>query len=183
MASKKQLTGGSGDVNPQWMSFARLTLSGANVTTSASATLPVPKIPASNKSTIIEVLKIVVHQAQFPALGAPFTGQERELVFSTISFGTVRAAWFEPNVFAIFNDQFTGAFTAAGTFGAQTQDVWTMDLTDGAGHGLLLATDRLFIQGTTVGYGVSVANFDFKILYRFKTVGLLEYIGIVQSQQ
>lgn len=64
------------------------------------------------------------------------------------------------------------------------------DLTDGAGHGVLVATDNVFLTlqtalssiiGTSVGGITGVA--ECAILYRFKEVGLAEYIGIVQSQQ
>lgn len=64
----------------------------------------------------------------------------------------------------------------------ETQEPWTDNLTDGAGHGYLVATDYIFAQ---VGsQNTNAAQFvDIKILYRWKNVGLQEYIGIVQGQQ
>lgn len=57
------------------------------------------------------------------------------------------------------------------------------DLTDGAGHGILIATDALYLNITFTG-AVTV-NFQtyLKLFYRLKAVGVEEYIGIVQSQQ
>ncbi|GAG62860.1 unnamed protein product, partial [marine sediment metagenome] len=60
--------------------------------------------------------------------------------------------------------------------------VYMWDCTDDIGHGILVASDYIYVQGDTTGYGVG-AEFNFKILYRFKNVRLQEYIGIVQSQQ
>lgn len=58
------------------------------------------------------------------------------------------------------------------------------DLTDGAGHGILVAVDKFYAQihSTYVAWG-GTGGIDFKFLYRFKKVSLAEYVGIVQSQQ
>ena len=67
-------------------------------------------------------------------------------------------------------------------------DPQTHDLTDDAGHGVLVASDKLWffisnrysINNTGTGAGASTAII--RVLYRFKSVGLTEYIGLVQSQ-
>lgn len=60
------------------------------------------------------------------------------------------------------------------------------DLTDGAGHGILVATDFLYFSfSTVVGSGSATSQASFascRIKYRWKEVKLEEYIGIVQSQ-
>ena len=62
-------------------------------------------------------------------------------------------------------------------------------MTDGAGHGVLIATDNVYFSllynaiptdGIAVQFTIG-GGCD--LLYRFKEVGLKEYIGIVQSQQ
>lgn len=63
------------------------------------------------------------------------------------------------------------------------------DLTDGAGHGILIATDNVFLgaQQNIALYTTPAGNYSTTVfcnlLYRFKEVSLQEYIGIVQSQQ
>jgi len=65
------------------------------------------------------------------------------------------------------------------------------DLTDGAGHGILIATDQIFLTQqtslaclTASGTADSITGFvQADLIYRFKEVKLQEYIGIVQSQQ
>jgi len=62
---------------------------------------------------------------------------------------------------------------------------WTKihDFTDGAGHGLLIAADKLYAAVSTRRYYASGHACNFDILYRWKNVGLAEYVGIVQTGQ
>lgn len=75
-------------------------------------------------------------------------------------------------------------------FSTDADSVEYHDLTDGAGHGVLIATDNIFlnVQVTNAAFNNVTADaisatFNCDILYRFKEVKLQEYIGIVQSQQ
>jgi hypothetical protein len=56
-------------------------------------------------------------------------------------------------------------------------------LTDSNGHGLLVATDQLFMNVDTQNTAQKTFSAVARVGYRFKDVGLTEYIGIVQSQQ
>lgn len=57
-------------------------------------------------------------------------------------------------------------------------------LNDGAGHGLLVATDNIYLSYVVQGVlPSSPLAFIARMLYRFKEVGISEYVGIVQSQQ
>lgn len=177
----ESLTGGTGDVNPQFFSGVMTQTVADNAITSAFP-LPVTRLPKGDKVTIVELLKVY---ADFPPLlgtNVAETTYNISMFFSTVSFGTGALAWNEPNVFALLQRQQRKAFTAAGTYIDTVNDPVSIDLTDGAGHGILLATDQFFVQlsSTNTATTNSVA---FKMLYRFKIVGLLEYIGIVQSQQ
>jgi len=64
----------------------------------------------------------------------------------------------------------------------QTDQIVEVDVTDGAGHGMLLAADKVFtfLYEAT---GKSGAGVDVWISYRWKNVSLTEYIGIVQASQ
>jgi hypothetical protein len=88
-----------------------------------------------------------------------------------------------PRLFAWGETSFRNAFTAAGSVSQNQSDiVQVMDLTDGAGHGILIATDSIFIAVSEVGY-TGPNTIGVKIMYRLVEVGLQEYIGLVQSQQ
>lgn len=176
------LTGGSGDVNPQWLTFFS-TQSAADTTTSTQQTLPVQRLPTGGKSQVMEVLRIQFSHSTFPAIASAAEAVDTISGFlSTNNFGTTNAAFSEPRVFAGVRHFLRGAFTAAGTFGTYGSDVEWVDLTDGQGHGFLVATDSIFLQTQSTGTG-AVNTVVVKILYRMKNVGLSEYIGIVQGQQ
>jgi len=55
------------------------------------------------------------------------------------------------------------------------------DFQDQNGYGLLVATDRINLSGNSSGMAGAVI-FNWRIYYRYVTVGAEEYIGIVQSQ-
>lgn len=60
------------------------------------------------------------------------------------------------------------------------------DLTDQAGHGLLVATDNIYLNVWMDSTGAQVITNPAVVCtlhYRLKEIGLQEYIGIVQSQQ
>lgn len=176
------LTGGTGDVSPQWLSFAA-TQSAADTTTTTTQTIPVQRLPHGDRAQVMEVLKMVVQRPTPQVIAA--VGESLDtylLLLSTTSFGTTATTFSEPRVFA--GDQFAvhGAFTAAGTYYATTEGIESYDLTDGAGHGVLIATDNLFAQAQSAGSGAT-NTWRIKLLYRWKNISLSEYIGIVQSQQ
>lgn len=185
-AGRDQLTGGTRDVNPQYLN-GRVTLSAANTATQVTLGTPIVRVgPQTNgKAIIMEVLKIFVHMPELDLDAAAATGRQLSVGFTTFDAGGTAAlpTLDNPRCFALFVHSVRNAFTAGGTGVLDLQNdplVW--DATDGAGHGILIATDNIFVTGLTSGMTAAVA-FPFKILYRFKEVSLVEYIGIVQSQQ
>lgn len=181
MASSKSLTGGTGDVNPQFLSL-ELTLSAANTLTNQSVVLPISKFQQKgNKAVVIEILKVFWNSPLVDANNAAGGNNITQTAhLSTALLGT--AAPNSPFVFAYFDKQDRGAFTAAGTYQTTHDDPVVYDCSDGAGHGILVATDRIFFQAVTTGHAAAV-TFGAKIMYRFKEINLPEYIGIVQGQQ
>lgn len=176
------LTGGTGDVSPQWMSFAAAQ-SAADTTTTTTQAVPVQRMPLGGRAQVMEVLKMILELPTFPATASVTEATDSHVVFlSTSSFGATITNWSEPRVFAGWTRINQGAFTAAGTYQSNYDNTKMMDLTDGAGHGILIATDNIFAQVASVGTGLT-NTVRIKLLYRWKNVSLQEYIGIVQSQQ
>lgn len=170
------LTGGTGDVNPQLLSFNAVQ-SSADATTTTTQTLPVEKFGSSRggKARIIEILKIYYQFNNAVALEADSLAQ---CFISTTSFGTTATNFAEPRVLSYA--EYNTRITTSGQI--NTFQPFVQDLTDGAGHGVLVATDNIFAQ--VVSTTTSATNtVRIKILYRFKAVGITEYVGIVQSQQ
>lgn len=191
--TRDSLTGGTGDVNPQLMTFATLRANGANAFASASIPMPISRLnQRAGKVTVVECLKVFF---DMPAPGGLFvnTGDPGLPVtinayaqLSTSNVNIIDSSL--PTVFAFADVDYRGQITAPGesepnwawAFAVETAKA--MDLTDGAGHGILIATDHIYFTAQTFGY-VGIAPFNAKMLYRFKDVSLQEYIGIVQSQQ
>lgn len=182
-SSEGGLTGGSGDVNPQFITNS-VTQSAADTATSTQITLPVQRLPESGaKALVMEVIRVYFQFPTFGAFAAAGESTDRmTIALSTKNFGTTATDMDEPTVFAIARVVRQGAFTAAGTYGYQEDAIKVWECTDGAGHGILIATDAIYAQCTSTGTG-NANQIKFKILYRWKKVSLAEYIGIVQSQQ
>lgn len=102
---------------------------------------------------------------------------------STRNFGTTKADFSEPSVFTYYNHCLYGNFTAgAATSWVTYNEPFIDDITDGAGHGYLVGTDKIYAQITSSNTG-AVNSASVKVYYRWKNVSLTEYIGMVQSQQ
>lgn len=132
---------------------------------------------------VMELLKV------FYALDEPTTiaaaAETTKLVrtiLTTKNWGTTSVGFDDGSVVSEYTYQVIGAFTAAGTYARNTAQPFVQDLTDGAGHGVLIATDSINIQMNSSG--TSLTNVcRIKLLYRWKDVAIEEYVGIVQSQQ
>ncbi len=96
----------------------------------------------------------------------------------TATFASIAADNSDPLTFA--NAMHHRGFLTSGA--TESDQPIHIDLTDGDGNGMLIATDRLFIVGANVA-GTVASSFTAKIKYRQTNVGVMEYIGIVQSQQ
>lgn len=102
-----------------------------------------------------------------------------EAHISTKNFAAVLAPLNEPSLIAAFRRNTTAA-SASGV--VHVEYPLQQNLTDGAGHGVLVATDNVYLQIGSLTTGVQ-NTMTCWMLYRFKKVNVLEYIGIVQSQQ
>lgn len=172
MASTKELTGGTGDVNPQILTFT-VTQTGADVNTEAEVPLPIPRYTAkNNRAIVLEVLRCDVFLADLNDSGVANFVQ----AFLKTRTG---AQITDPETFVRSSYDFLWGTSVGFIYVSRVQ---TFDLTDGAGHGLLIGTDSLFGNCNSVVTGLT-NTVNFKLWYRYKEVSLQEYIGIVQSQQ
>lgn len=178
----ESLTGGTGDVSPQFLS-SFVTLSAANTYTEMTVPIPVQRISPQtpNSAIIVELLKIYINMPEIDATNAAETFYTARLQITTSSFSGMQPL-SSSRVIMLAERPVHKAFTAAGTYETAYQDPQVIDVTDGAGHGVLVATDNLFLGALTAAYA-NAARWDIKFLYRWKRVALTEYIGIVQSQQ
>lgn len=172
MSSNRALTGGTNDVNGQFLTLT-LTQSAADTTTSGSFPIPIQRLPTNGRAQVLEILKLFFYYTVPPEVDGNIS-----MTLSTTSFGITAASIVDPRV--ILQNQAAVRLTTSGMYLIKQPDVY--DMTDNAGHGFLVATDNVFLQVASVTTGSS-NNCTVKILYRWKNVSLAEYIGIVQSQQ
>lgn len=192
--TRDTLTGGTGDVNPQLMTLPTITLPGSSTAVkriSQAVNMPVNRgTCVRGKAVVIEVLKVFFDMptpvGDNPASVGNAETQLFRALLSTAQITTDNSLG-NPSVFARHTLNFEG--TLGGNTAPVTQVVWAepleVDLTDGAGHGLLIATDKIWFTAISANFNIGTvepAAFGCQILYRFKTVNLEEYIGIVQSQ-
>lgn len=178
----ESLTGGTGDVNPQFMhGSAPQTTTDTPATTTVA--LPVSRIPGADTATVVEVLKVYVDFPQPTEVAVTEADRYATVSFSTASSGTTAILFSDPRTFAQITLKIEDAFTAGGTYHSVFDTPIVFDCTDGAGHGILIATDNIYVQFASTAWNTAAQTAYWKILYRFKEIGLLEYIGIVQSQQ
>jgi hypothetical protein len=177
-----QLTGGTRDVSPQWFTLPTAQTSVANTFTELLTPIPVQRF--NNKSGSSLVMEVLKAEVNFPEADAA-NSIAGNSVSALIQLGTIAQAVVSPanpqNIFYAARI-WRGAFTAGGSFLSVHDNPLQFDLTDGAGHGVLVATDQIYIDVNTVGFA-GTAGFNIRLLYRWKSVSLAEYIGIVQSQQ
>ena len=175
------LTGGSGDVNPQFMNL-NVTQSGADTYTQVTFPIPIQRLQNSGRAQVMEVLKVFAETSQLSTVAAGAVAHKIQLQLTTKSFAA-EVALSEPTCFFRYQKENINAFTAAGT-GLLNSEVEPniQDFTDGAGHGILIASDNIYLGCSSTATGNSNIG-NVKILYRWKDVSIQEYVGIVQSQQ
>ena len=172
MSSSKEITGGTGDVNPQIL-LVPVTQSAADVATTVEVILPIARLPTrKGRAIVFELLKVYGNFGTL--LGIASSSSLRALVSTSL-----QNAVAQPRTFYI--DSIENHQQSAVGFQLQ-KTTHIVDFTDGAGHGLLIATDTLFceLESTITS---TTNSYTWRFLYRFKEVDLVEYIGIVQSQQ
>lgn len=180
---REHLTGGTGDVNPQFYTGVINKDAGDDLKTSAFISPGSKSIFGIGKAgaTVMELLKIYVIHPDFEVDTAAIKHQARRLVFCTSDPGVESLELGAPSVIAQFGDVLRSAFTATQSSHLYCDNVHIQDFTDNFGHGVLVATDYIYVSAVTSAME-NATKHQFKILYRFKNVGLTEYIGIVQSQ-
>jgi hypothetical protein len=166
------LTGGTGDVNPQWLKIS-VTQSGADTFTQSTNPVPVQRLPTSGRAQVMEILKLFFYsdaaRAEVDSTLQAFLTTKSYSSAPGKTDGPLIAWWKEATEITT-----SGQVVVSYPF--------QMDLMDGAGHGVIVATDNIYLSAGSST--TSVANVVYCwILYRWKNVALPEYIGIVQSQQ
>lgn len=160
------------DVYPQVWTIECEAQPGADEPSYTTAEVPRPLITGVNP-TILEILEI---SAYFTCTYTAATNTATVQV-STVYFEDLQPQ--DPRVILI-NREIVEQTVTESYFANES---FPTSLSWGDGHGILVASDRLYIRFDTANSGVATNECVLKIAYRLKTVPLAEWVGIVQSQQ
>lgn len=170
------------DVNPQWFNTGQSAIAAGYA--EVETRIPIQRLTTGGRSQVMEVLKVEYGLPSNTTLNVTAgTDSSSRVYLLTSSFGTTEptAASSSGRVISRWNFQLPSEGTGLSSFGVHTP--YTADLTDGAGNGVLVATDSVFVAtNQTAATSPINGTVNVRILYRWKNVGLTEYIGIVQSQ-
>lgn len=177
------LTGGLGDVNGAFLSTT-VTQTGSDATTTQSIQTPVTVVAGRSSSDIMEILKVFFYFDVTPPPTANSNASRFDIYLSTKNFATTEPSLRQGDalVFAaatiqnsVTQSSAVGEITATGVYPI------AMDLTDGAGHGFLVATSNIYAQ--LVSASTSQTNVcRIKILYRLKKVSESQLTSLLLSQ-
>ncbi len=171
MASIKELTGGTGDVNPQLL-VVTVIQTAVDANTQVELSLPVPRFSSKTGRTIVtEVLRVYAEINELTTVA-------NSHVNGSVGTATQPSA-DDATTFAHFNYDAIVATAVGFQFYSRSMDA--VDLTDGAGHGFLIGVNSIFLSCNSALTAL-VNEIHYRILYRFKEVPLAEYIGIVSAQ-
>jgi len=177
MSTKRALTGGTGDVNPQYTSIL---VNESAASTFTQGTMPIPVLRGGfngngnngRKYQVIELLKVIWSMS----VGDGATGSSRTAVLTTSS-QTAAVSWEDPDVVDRIQDSIV--ITTSGLYAPHRPEIH--DFTDGAGHGLIIATENLFV-GLVGTSQTNALNVRCRILYRFKNISVNEFVGLAIQQ-
>jgi len=174
MASKRALTGGTKDVNPQ---FLRGSLSQVTANVFAEVQIPIPVLRTNignNKAQVIEILGVHWEISRSPGLIDAVTF---EIQLTTASQSIIIGLG-DPDVFFRYGhsiDFITGGSEVL------TKLVGYTPLNDGAGHGIIVASPSIFL-GLDTANVATLESASVAVMYRFKNIGLTEFIGLTIAQ-
>jgi len=178
------VTGGTGDIKPQYLTIA-VDAGAVDDYAVFAAAMPILRPQSSvDEATVVELLTVEYY------LGIANYADNTSIDFAFLTGNTDRSS-AETSTLATYATDiqrpqtFGGVLRARGlaTSGAQVwQDPVVYNFTDDNGNGMLFAGDFLNLVFGNVG-GATVGSCIAKVKYRFVRVSLIEFIGLVQQQQ
>jgi len=186
----KGLTGGTGDINPQWLDLLPLTpsdLTAAATTPAASSVnalvvgratpIPIQAMPAkAGAALVLEILAVKFTQNATAAN----TGTGVAFVSTKNLSPSLSASIDLPTKTNVLAAAEIGVVAAKNT--VVDLDYNNFPMNDGAGHGIIVASQNLYLcYSADVVESNANRSIYAKVLYRWKYVTLMEYVGLVTS--
>lgn len=167
-------------MNPQYIG-SKVTQALINGYYENAILLPRVLVPAKgNKAVVFELLRAWITSPDSPAIGTSKLVTSSNVGLALRAGSTLHDLEHVRVIFS-WKRSSVNSFTSGGTGYSTWEQTREFDLTDGAGHGVLVAVEYLYHFIMTGEY-TAVQHSHLKLLYRFKAVALTEFIGMVQSQ-
>lgn len=178
------LTGGTGDVNPQWFNMGAGAVSNAATWAEASQTIPRDIfVQGGNSKIVMEILKVQFILTGTTTVSVGANGNTR-MYLSTTSWAAAEPTLVQQTGRVVAKKSAQHIYIGTSTGGAAEELEAIVDVTDGAGHGVLVAVDTLYVGVIgTASSGLSGGNVSARILYRWKKIGVNEFLGMIESQR
>lgn len=175
------LTGGTRDVNPQYINAAVIAPTGTASQGQVNIVLPLSRLVATTgtHSEIIEILK--VYWYFYGENGSSDTNYQLGCLSTAQTSMALGPVFEDPHVIAMMETSIKLVGTAANFAQNGYQPIET-NLTDENGHGYLVATEQIWLSLTQTNNLSVSQKLAIKILYRYKNVGLTEFYTMIQSQ-
>jgi len=178
-----ELTVGNRAPNVEFVNFI---VEQASADAATEVTLPTGNYtrPLEGKAFVWEVLGVFLNTGQnvnLTAIPASYTLNTR------MSYQPLGAAlggvlnFSDSRIFFQNSKLYRSAFTAAGTFYQQQQEIEYTDLSDGAGHGHLVCSDSVSFSITSATGQINGAYA--KVKMRWKCISMSDYMAISQTQK
>jgi len=159
------------DIYPQWLR-AKITESAANTYTEKEFQTPVIR-GIGSASWVMNILLVMF----FPSDGALATADEVDMHLSTKT-KTIMSTIGTTGIIAPFHSKMI--VTTSGSYQIEYPHRSMVRLDDGAGHGLLVANQTLFVAVKGTSQGAALTG-EVGILYNLKQVSIDEYLGIIDN--
>ena len=160
------------DLHPQWLD-AEVQMTVADTWETQAIPLPVPRLrrETGDKVQLIEILRVNMA----PNIEVVSTGARISLKLMTRDYDDDPKEG--PTTICTTSIEFRGA----GISEFAAVEPWVHELHDYQGHGYLVAVDTLYLGMMTTLQLVAMRG-ACRIYWRFKTVNLAEFLGLIQSQ-
>lgn len=151
-------------------------MSAANTFTTTTLSMPIPRVTSgATSATIMEFLYIDIDDGGTTDMST--TGDAIELGFSIGAPPTAAVPSITSSTtIQTYSKRIVGA---AGSMVANEYP-YRINLQDANGYGFLVAADTLNVSADSTGMGLPIV-WNFRIYYRFVTIPISEYVGIVSS--
>ncbi len=167
-SNDKELTGGSGDVNPQiWT----VDVTQGTINTPERLLMVVPVVRAlgsAPKGKVFAFELIRVKTLIAPGVGLPLSGADQHMEWS-IGVGTDVPGLGKDTTF------YTSSILLGVGMGMLNQKASDGEFTDGAGHGLIITNPQMNFEISTLSMS-AIQTATFRLFYRWKLVDINEII-------